>query len=244
MNRALTSLKKIIQVAGVAATSGALLVLGGNPVLAGSVTVVTVGDSSAGGAVNFEASPNSAAGVSVQTLSTAGASVTVSIAPGVTATATSVATAVSTGTLTQAQADTGLASGGAVVTLGAPVVTTIVAAANTGTGETAVSGAGLQGPTSPAAAITTLATSPEVANVTVIMTSGVTVTMGQVLANLSAALGGGDVTILPTALNDASIALLTAVRSNPNNAELRTAGRAVGTLLRAAKVVVNSLTSR
>ena len=135
MNQALTNLKKVLQVAGVAATSSVLLSLGANQAWAGQATVVTTGDSSAAGAVNFDANSRSAAGVSVQTLDTAGTSVTVNVAPGVVATATSQATAVNAGTITQAQADTGLGSGGAVVTLEAPVVAAIVAAANTNTGD-------------------------------------------------------------------------------------------------------------
>ena len=237
MNQALTNLKKVLQVAGVAATSSALLSLGANQAWAGQATVVTTGDSSAAGAVNFDASAGSGAGVSIQTLDTAGTSVTVNVAPDVVATATSQATAVNAGTITQAQADTGLGSGGAVVTLEAPVVAAIVAAANTNTGAAAVSGAGLTGPTSPSAAIATLAASPAVANVSVVMPSGVSVTIGAVLNNLSAALagGGGNVVVLPTALNDASIAILTALRADPGNAELQTAARAVATVLNAAR---------
>lgn len=235
MNQALTNLKKVLQVAGVAATSSALLSLGANQAWAGQATVVTTGDSSAAGAVNFDANSGSAAGVSVQTLDTAGTSVTVNVAPDVVATATSQATAVNAGTITQAQADTGLGSGGAVVTLEAPVVAAIVAAANTNTGAAAVSGAGLTGPTSPSAAIATLAASPAVANVSVVMPSGVSVTIGAVLNNLSAALDGGGNVVVPTALNDASIAILTALRANPGNAELRTAARAVATVLNAAR---------
>ena len=235
MNQALTNLKKVLQVAGVAATSSVLLSLGANQAWAGQATVVTTGDSSAAGAVNFDANSRSAAGVSVQTLDTAGTSVTVNVAPDVVATATSQATAVNAGTITQAQADTGLGSGGAVVTLEAPVVAAIVAAANTNTGAAAVSGAGLTGPTSPSAAIATLAASPAVANVSVVMPSGVSVTIGAVLNNLSAALDGGGNVVVPTALNDASIAILTALRANPGNAELRTAARAVATVLNAAR---------
>lgn len=235
MNQALTNLKKVLQVAGVAATSSVLLSLGANQAWAGQATVVTTGDSSAAGAVNFDANSGSAAGVSVQTLDTAGTSVTVNVAPDVVATATSQATAVNAGTITQAQADTGLGSGGAVVTLEAPVVAAIVAAANTNTGAAAVSGAGLTGPTSPSAAIATLAASPAVANVSVVMPSGVSVTIGAVLNNLSAALDGGGNVVVPTALNDASIAILTALRANPGNAELQTAARAVATVLNAAR---------
>lgn len=235
MNQALTNLKKVLQVAGVAATSSVLLSLGANQAWAGQATVVTTGDSSAAGAVNFDANSRSAAGVSVQTLDTAGTSVTVNVAPDVVATATSQATAVNAGTITQAQADTGLGSGGAVVTLEAPVVAAIVAAANTNTGAAAVSGAGLTGPTSPSAAIATLAASPAVANVSVVMPSGVSVTIGAVLNNLSAALDGGGNVVVPTALNDASIAILTALRADPGNAELRTAARAVATVLNAAR---------
>jgi len=233
----LTNLKKVLQVAGVAATSSSLLSLGANHAWAGQATVVTTGDSSAAGAVNFDASAGSGAGVSIQTLDTAGGAITVTVAPNIEATVSSPATAVNAGTITQTQADTGLGSGGAVVTLEAPVVAAIVAAANTNTGAAAVSGAGLTGPTSPSAAIATLAASPAVANVSVVMPSGVSITIGAVLNNLSAALagGGGNVVVLPTALNDASIAILTALRADPGNAELRTAARAVATVLNAAR---------
>lgn len=235
MNQALINLRKAIQIAGIAATSSALLSLGANQAWAGQATVVTTGDSSSAGAVNFDASAGSAAGVSVQTLETVGASVTVTVAPNIEATVTSLATAVNAGTITQAQADNGLGSGGAVVTLEAPVVAAIVAVADTNTGAAAVSGAGLQGSTSPAAAIAILADVAAVADVSVTTPSGVSVTIGQVLANLSAALSGGDAVVLPTALNDTAIAILTALKADPGNAELRTAGRAVGALLRAAR---------
>jgi len=237
MNQALINLKKAIQIAGVAATSSALFSLGASQAWAGQATVVTTGDSSAAGAVNFDASAGSGAGVSIQTLDTAGGAITVTVAPNIEATVSSPATAVNAGTITQTQADTGLGSGGAVVTLEAPVVAAIVAAANTNTGAAAVSGAGLTGPTSPSAAIATLAASPAVANVSVVMPSGVSITIGAVLNNLSAALagGGGNVVVLPTALNDASIAILTALRADPGNAELRTAARAVATVLNAAR---------
>ena len=235
MHPTLVNLKTTLKVLGVAATSSALLTIGANLSWAGEATVVTTSDSSAGGTVNFDANAGSAAGVSVQTLSTAGTSITVSIAPGVEATVSSQATAVNAGTITQTQADTGLGSGGAVVTLEAPVVAAIVAASTNSSGGAAVSGAGLQGSSSPSAAIVTLADVPAVANVSVIMPSGTTVTIGAVLNNLSAALVGGDAVVLPTAINDASIAILTALRSTPNNAELRTAGRAVAALLRGAR---------
>jgi len=239
MNQALINLKKAIQIAGVAATSSALLSLGANQTWAGQATVVTTGDSSAAGAVNFDANSRSAAGVSVQTLDTAGTSVTVNVAPDVVATATSQATAVNAGTITQAQADTGLGSGGAVVSAPPEVVTAVVDAANVSSGAGAVSGAGLQGPTSPAAAISTLADVPAVADVTVITPSGASVSVGQALNNLAAALAGGDGVVLPTALNDAAIVILTALRNDPGNAELRTAGRAVGALLRAVRSAGN-----
>ena len=235
MNQALTSLKKAIQIAGVAATSTALFSLGASQAWAGQATVVTTGDSSSAGAVNFDANAGSGAGVSVQTLDTAGASVTVSIAPNVEATVSSQATAVNAGTITQTQANNGLGSGGAVVTLEASVVATIVAASTNSSGGAAISGAGLQGPSSPSDAIVTLAGVPAVANVSVIMPSGATVTVGQLLDNLSAALVGGNAVVLPTAMNDAAIAILTALRSDPNNAELRTAGQAVAALLAGAR---------
>ena len=240
MNQALTNLKKALQIAGLTATSSALFSLGASQAWAGQATVVTTGDSSSAGVVNFDASAGSGAGVTVQTLDTAGTSVTVTVAPNIEATVSSPATAVSEGTISQAQADTGLGSGGAVVTLEAPVVAAIVTVADTSTGAAAVSGAGLNGPTSPSSAIAILATSPAVANVTVVVPSGATVTIGTVLNTLSAALaGGGDVVVIPTALNDAAIVILTALRADPGNAELRTAGRAVGAMLNAARGTAN-----
>jgi len=236
MHQALKTLKQTLKVAGIAATSSALVTLGASSVWAGQATVVITGDSSAGGTVNFDANAGSAAGVSIQTISTPGTEVPVTVAPNVDVTVSSQATAVSLGTITQAQADTGVGSGGAVVSAPPEVVTAVVAVANTSSGAAAVSGAGLQGPTSPAAAISTLADVPAVADVTVITPSGASVSVGQVLDNLAAALaGGGDVVVLPTALNDAAIVILTALRNDPGNAELRTAGRAVGALLRAVR---------
>lgn len=236
MHQALKTLKQTIKVAGIAATSSALVTLGASSVWAGQATVVITGDSSAGGTVNFDANAGSAAGISIQTISTPGTEVPVTVAPNVDVTVSSQATAVSLGTITQAQADTGIGSGGAVVSAAPEVVTAVVAVANTSSGAAAVSGAGLQGPTSPAAAISTLADVPAVADVTVITPSGASVSVGQVLDNLAAALaGGGDVVVLPTALNDAAIVILTALRNDPGNAELRTAGRSVGALLRAVR---------
>jgi len=236
MHQALKTLKQTLKVAGIAATSSALVTLGASSVWAGQATVVITGDSSAGGTVNFDANAGSAAGVSIQTISTLGTEVQVTVAPNVDVTVSSQATAVSLGTITQAQADTGIGSGGAVVSAPPEVVTAVVDAANVSSGAGAVSGAGLQGPTSPAAAISTLADVPAVADVTVIMPSGASVSVGQVLDNLAAALaGGGDVVVLPTALNDAAIVILIALRNDPGNAELRTAGRAVGALLRAVR---------
>jgi len=182
---------------------------------------------------------------SVQTLdvpgssSLIGSSVTVTLAPGVEATVTSPVVAVFFGLISLAQFDSSLGSGGAVITLEAPVVARIVAASASTTGTSAISGAGLSGTTSPSAAIATLATSPAVANITVVMPSGVSVTIGAVLNNLSAALVGGDPVVLPTALNDAPIAVLTALRADPGNAELRTTGRALSALLGAYQVPAN-----
>jgi hypothetical protein len=236
MHQALKTLKQALKVAGIAATSSALVTLGASSVWAGQATVVITGDSSAGGTVNFDANAGSAAGVSIQTISTPGTQVSVTVAPNVNVTVSSQATGVALGTITQAQADTGIGSGGAVVSAAPEVVTAVVAVANASSGAAAVSGAGLQGPTSPAAAISTLADVPAVADVTVITPSGASVSVGQALNNLAAALaGGGDVVVLPTALNDAAIVILTALRNDPGNAELRTAGRAVGALLQAVR---------
>lgn len=236
MHQALKTLKQALKVAGIAATSSALVTLGASSVWAGQATVAITGDSSAGGTVNFDANAGSAAGVSIQTISTPGTQVSVTVAPNVNVTVSSQATGVALGTITQAQADTGIGSGGAVVSAAPEVVTAVVAVANASSGAAAVSGAGLQGPTSPAAAISTLADVPAVADVTVITPSGASVSVGQALNNLAAALaGGGDVVVLPTALNDAAIVILTALRNDPGNAELRTAGRAVGALLRAVR---------
>jgi len=160
-------------------------------------------------------------------------SVTADIAPNVPATVTSQTNAIGLDTITLAQADSGLGAGGAVITLEAPAVAAIVAASNIDTGTSAITGAGLQGTNSPSAAIATLATSPAVQNVTVLTPSGVSVTIGAALNNLSAALVGGDAVILPTALNDAVIAVLTAQRANPGNAELRTTVRALDALYKA-----------
>jgi|GEM_PF-2696957 len=205
-------------------------------------TVVTVG----AGGISFEASVGSGSAVSVQTLSVPGASsligssIKVNLADqGVEATVTSQSTAVSFGLISQAQSDSGLGSGGAVITLDPPVVARVVAASTSTTGTSAISGAGLPGTTSPSAAIATLATLPFVANITVVTPSGVSVTIGAVLDNLSAALAGGDTVVLPTALNDAAIAVLVALRSNPGNAELPTAGRALSALFGAYQVPAN-----
>jgi hypothetical protein len=235
MHQALKTLKQTLKVAGIAATSSALVTLGASSVWAGQATVVITGDSSAGGTVNFNANADSAAGVSIQTISTSGTEVPVTVAPNVDVTVSSQATAVALGTITQAQADTGVGSGGAVVSAAPEVVTAVVDAANVSSGAGAVGGAGLQGLTSPAAAISTLADVPAVADVTVITPSGASVSVGQALNNLAAALAGGDGVVLPTALNDAAIVILTALRNDPGNAELRTAGRAVGALLRAVR---------
>ena len=241
MHQTLTSLKQALKVAGLAATSSAMLTLGASDAWAGQATVVTVGDSSSGGTVNFEAAPNSAVGVTTTTLNTAGGAITTSIAPGVTAQVSSQATGVTTGTITQAQADTGVGSGGAVLNLsGSPqLVAAIVQASQASQGNGTVSLPG-QGAVSPQTAVTALSASPALTQLTVTTPSGATVTIAQVLSNLNAALASGDAVLLPTALNDASIAILTALNSPAGRAEgvtaeLRSSGRAVAALLNAVR---------
>ncbi|MGA0201198.1 MAG: hypothetical protein ACO3NK_19145, partial [Prochlorotrichaceae cyanobacterium] len=197
----------------------------------------TIGDSSAGGTVNFNADSGSTPGVTIQTLDTAGGAIPVAIAPGVIALVSSQATAIAQGTITQAQADTGIGSGGAVIDLsGSPAVINAIVEAST---ETTVAVPG-SGQVSVGAELNALGSSETLASISVTTPSGATVTLAQVLSNVSAALGGGDGVILPTALNDASIALLIALGDSAAlppgaRAEVGRAARAIAALLSAAR---------
>lgn len=94
MHQAFMSVKKAIKLAGLVVASGTFISLGATQAFAGQATVVTIGDSSAGGTVNFNADSGSTPGVTIQTLDTAGGAIPVAIAPGVIALVSSQATAI------------------------------------------------------------------------------------------------------------------------------------------------------
>lgn len=242
MNQAYTPFKKTLKILGLVTTTSTVLILGVNQAFAGPGTIATVNDSTAPGTMNFNANPVTTAGINLQTLYTDGGVVNVKFA-GTTATATSTTTAVNNGTISQAQVDIGLGSGGVVINMSSDTdaIEAVIAAANVSSGPGTVSGAGLQGATSPAAAIATLSNSTLLSDVTVTMPTKASVTIAQILSNLSDALASGDPILIPTTLNDAAIAIRTALSTSvgggQTNAELQTAGKAVATLLGALRNV-------
>lgn len=202
----------------------ALLSLSAPKALAGGVTVVTVGDSSAGGTANFEIPGGGV--ISAQTLETAGRSVLVNIG-NFQLTAVSQATAVANSTITQAQATQGIGAGGAVLTGSATLASVIVNALDIAT-------------------ISSLANSAALSGITVITASNVEITVAQAFINLNNALQAGATasganTLLPTAVNDAVLVLRAAIlqsggrrafQSGNSSSELRDATRVLTNLLR------------
>lgn len=238
MNQAHTPFRKVLKVLGLTTTSSVILLLGISPTFAGPGTIATTNDHTATGTMNFNANPVTKTGINLQTLYTNGGVVNVKFA-GVTGTASSPTTAVNNGTISQAQVDIGLGSGGVVINLSSDseAVKAIITASKVSSGRGTVAGAGLEGSTSPAVAISTLSASTLLSNVTVTMPTGAEVTIAQILGNLSTALTSESPILIPTALNDAVIAIRSALRTvgGETNAELQTAGRAVVTLLDALK---------
>ena len=190
--------------------------------LAGSNPVVTVGDSSSGGVINFDPSFFS-------TGSDAGGSSSYSISSGVAVTVTSIATAISTGSLGQDQVTNGFGAGGAAVTLTEQSLENVKNAASTPSvivdGETMT----------PLAALLAVSTSTELGGIRVIMPNGVETDLPSVVSNMTLALTSGDATLIGTALNDAAIALSQALRDGEDSSDLKSAGDAIADLLEAAR---------
>jgi hypothetical protein len=187
----------------IALVVGAVLTLVGEPAFAGQFNVVTTGGSTPTGAVNFPGKEGSIRS-KVRGIG-----------------AVSQAIALDQGTISQAQADEGLGSGGAVIDLSAnpQVMAAIIAMANEGT-------------PSPAATLSSL-NRGALADMSVMMPSGASVTLGQILGNLSMAIASEDAIALPTALNDGAIAIRAALSAPgaQENMELQAAGRAIADLL-------------
>lgn len=194
-----------------------LLALSAPKALAGGVTVVTVGDSSAGGTANFD--PPGGGVITVQYLETQGRSVLVEIGP-FQLTAVSQATALANGLITQAQVSNGIGAGGAVLTGSTAFANFVVRSADIQT-------------------ISSLADSSALNAITVTTASGASITVGQAFANLAAALQAGtaDPTLIPTTLNDAVLAVRAAIgsrgafQSGNRSSELRDATRTLTDLL-------------
>ncbi|MBV5260254.1 hypothetical protein FLX56_17725 [Synechococcus moorigangaii CMS01] len=191
-------------------TSSVIVTLGNENAFAGQFNVVTTAGSTPTGAVNF---PTRDSRVSLNLM-------------GVQATATTQAIALNEGMITQAQAAAGLGSGGAVLDLSADpqALAAIATIAN-------------QGKTPLSSTIASLGTNANVADITITMPTDRSLTIGQILNNLSTAIVTEDPVALPTALNDAAIAMRTALMTPESqaNVELQTAGRTVASLLEALR---------
>jgi len=207
---------------------------------AGEVSIVTVGDSTSSGTVNFEARPESGAGIQVTTLATNGGEVQITLG-GETITAVSPATAVARGIITSAEAANGIGVGGAVLTLPQSVLQVLLVSVTTSQGPEAVNIPGLtQGNVAPLTALTLAA--PALQSVTVSV-NGQTVSVGQVLGNLVGALNNADATIVPTTINDAAVVLRAVLdtkvnRSPAENRALRGAARSVAAMLRSVQPTI------
>jgi hypothetical protein len=223
MNYPLTVFKHKIQWLGASTIAAAALLLTAQSGWCGSQPVpgVTTGDSSATGTINF-APPFSSVPTSV--IETPGVVTTVVLPGGTNVTVSSVDTSVNAGNLTQAEITSGVGVGGLAVALPTAVVSNVVTQSQTGQ----VSVNGVQ--VSIATALTNLSS----LNTTVTIL-GRTVTVGQVLTNLSTALGSSKPTLLGTTLNDAAIVIRQALRANPGNQELKEAAQVVRQLLQTAK---------
>lgn len=211
-----------------------ILLLGlGTPVLclAGSSPVVTVSDSSSGGAINF-APPVGSSGSTTSGVAgdiAAGGSPSVEIAPGVEVTATSVDTAVNNGSLGRDQVINGFGGGGAVVTLSGESVANVLEASDSASVE--VDGESM----TPLKALLALENSAELGGVRVTMPNGTEIRLTASLANVTAALSSKNPTSIGTALNDASIAVTQALKNGENAPALKGAAVAIADLLSAAR---------
>ncbi|BAW96810.1 hypothetical protein NIES970_17520 [[Synechococcus] sp. NIES-970] len=208
MNQERLTLKKNLGVLSVVATTSAIFILGANQAFAGQFNVVTTGGSTPTGAVNFPTEKDR---------------VSIKIA-GIQTMAVSQAIALNEGTITQAQADTGLGSGGAVIDLSSnpQAVAAIITAANE------------------REAATSLTTNADALDMAITMPNGTSVILGQILRNLSAALASGDPIALPTALNDGAVAMRLALQaelasSNGAAPEVQAAAEAIAELLKVAR---------
>ena len=199
--------------------------------LAGSSPVVTVNDSSSGGAINF-GPPFGSTGSTTSELAddiASGGSVSVEISPGVEVTVTSVDSAVNNGSLGRDQVASGFGSGGVVVTLSAESVANVLEASEEATVD--VDGQIM----TPLDALLALSTSADLGSVRVTMPTGVEVDLASILTNVTTALTSRNPTSIGTALNDASIALTQALKNGESASELKSAAVAIANLLAAAR---------
>lgn len=200
---------------------------------AGSSPVVTVSDSSSGGAVNFQP-PVGDSGVETGFDAgdiASGGTPSVEIAPGVSVTVASIETAVNNGSLGRDQVLNGFGDGGTAVTLAPESTENVQRAASTPS--VLVDGENM----SPLDALLALSTSQELDRVRVTMPSGAVIGLSSSASNVTAALTSGDSTYIGTALNDAAIAFSTAIRNGETAPDLKSSSDAVADLLDAVRAV-------
>ena len=199
--------------------------------LAGSSPVVTVGDSSSGGAINFEPIDGTvgAGGDSIATDIAAGGSISVEVSPGNAVTVTSKETAVNSGALGQDQIASVLGVGGIAVTLSEKMAESVSTAAMSPS--VLVDGEAM----TPLEVLQSLSTALNLSGLVVTMPSGVDVAVSSIVSNTAMALTGNDLTLTGTALNDAAIVMSQTLKSGADLSVIRSVAEAIAVLLDAAR---------
>lgn len=195
--------------------------------LAGSSPVVTVGDSSSGGAVNFEPIDVSVAtgGGDSVTDSVPGEVTSVEIASGVTA--TSVAAATNSGVLGMDQIASGIGVGGSVVILSAQSVENVIMAAT----EPSVLVEGVA--MAPEEVLLSTQTALNLSGLFVTLPNNVEVSVLSTVLNTGEALDSNDPVIIGTSVNDALVVLSQAIKADADLDDIRNPAEAIA-VLRAA----------
>ncbi len=199
--------------------------------LAGSSPVVTVGDSSSGGAINFEPIDGSVAagGDSIATDIASGGSILVDVSPGNAVTVTSMETAVNSGVLGQDQIASVLGVGGSAVTLSEEMAESVSTAAMSPSvlvGEVAMT---------PLEVLSSLSTALNLSGLVVTLPSGVDVAVSSIISNTANALASNNPTLTGTALNDAAIVISQTLKSGADLADIQSVAEAIAQLLDAAR---------
>jgi hypothetical protein len=197
---------------------------------AGSSPVVTVGDSSSGGAINFEPAGGSA-GTGADNVANeiaSGGSHSVMLSSGVAVDVTSLEAAVNSTALGQDQITNGLGVAGLAVTLSPQMVVSVNTAAMTPS--VLVDGELM----TPLAVLQSLETALNLSGLIVAMPNG-RVAVSSTVLNVALALARENPTFTGTALNDAAMVLTQMIKDGADMADIQNVAEAVAALLDAIR---------